>query len=109
MEAKPSSSGKEYGERSLGGEWVWNGTGRPDDAWVAPEPHVPPAAGTAIPSNTTIDALFTALYGTRSSHTSGTPTYLWVGVGRIQGQWPDGSHCTMWCEARPLFPAVLRL
>jgi hypothetical protein len=123
MEAKPTTPGSQYGQRSAGGEWMWAGTGRPDDAWVsvapsaaaskepppAPTPHAPPAAGTAIPSNTTIDALFTALYGTRSSHTTPTATYKWVDVGRIEGVWPDGSHCTAWLEARPLYPAVLRL
>jgi hypothetical protein len=71
-------------------------------------PHVPPAAGTVIPPSTTIDALFTTLYGTRSSHTTPTATYVWVAPGRIQGQWPDGSHCTAWLEARPLYPAVLK-
>jgi len=72
-------------------------------------PHVPPSTGTAIPSNTTIDALFTTYFGTRSTHTTPTASYAWAGNNKIVGTWPDGSHVTAWLEARPLFPAVLRL
>jgi hypothetical protein len=50
-EAKPGSSGTYYGEISPGGQWFWDGTGKPDDQWIAnpaaarepaPEPLVTP-------------------------------------------------------------------
>jgi hypothetical protein len=46
--------------------------------------------GTAIPAATTIDALFTALYATRSADlvTAGVPTYSWGRDNMIIAQWP---------------------
>lgn len=46
--------------------------------------------GAAIPANTTIDALFAALYATRSADlvAAGTPTYSWASDRMIIAQWP---------------------
>jgi hypothetical protein len=46
--------------------------------------------GAAIPAATTIDALFTALYATRSADlvTAGVPTYSWGRDNMIIAQWP---------------------
>jgi len=33
-EPKPAFAGTYYGELSPKGAWIWNGTGRVDDAWV---------------------------------------------------------------------------
>jgi len=70
---------------------------------------VPPIPGTVIPSNTTIDALMSSYFQTKSADKASTPTYSWAAYGRVLGTWPDGSHVTMWIEARPLYPAVVRL
>jgi hypothetical protein len=32
---KPTNPGTHYGEISPDGQWFWNGTGKPDDAWIA--------------------------------------------------------------------------
>jgi hypothetical protein len=47
--------------------------------------------GTAIASTTTIDALFAALYATRSADitAAGTPTYSWGTGNQIIAQWPS--------------------
>jgi hypothetical protein len=47
--------------------------------------------GTAIPSTTTIDALFTSLFATRSADITGagTPTYSWGSGNMIIAQWPS--------------------
>jgi len=37
-EAKPDFPGDHYGQLSAEGEWVWNGTGRPDDDWIPAQP-----------------------------------------------------------------------
>jgi hypothetical protein len=34
-ESKPSAPGFYYGQISSGGQWFWNGTGLPGDAWIA--------------------------------------------------------------------------
>jgi hypothetical protein len=34
LEPKPAFAGTYYGELSPKGAWIWNGTGRADDAWV---------------------------------------------------------------------------
>lgn len=69
-----------------------------------------PPPGTILPSTTTIDSIFTTLFGTRSTHTSSTPVYKWSDQkGRIIGIWPDGTMCIAHFEARPFYPAVLRL
>jgi hypothetical protein len=65
--------------------------------------------GSTIDPATTIDELFTALFTTRSTETSGTPDYMWTDVGVIKGIFPDGSLCSARLEARPLAPAVLAL
>jgi hypothetical protein len=46
--------------------------------------------GTVIASTTTIDALFTALYATRSADlvAAGTPIYSWGKDNMIIAQWP---------------------
>jgi hypothetical protein len=47
--------------------------------------------GTAIPSTTTIDALFTSLFATRSADitAAGTPAYSWGKDNMIIAQWPS--------------------
>lgn len=52
------------------------------------EPLTAPVPGTAIPAATTIDAIFTAVYGTRSSDLSAQPTYSWGTNNQIIAQWP---------------------
>jgi hypothetical protein len=51
-EPKPALFGTYYGELSPGGQWFWNGTGTPEDRWIAnpdikPEPLVNPTLAKA--------------------------------------------------------------
>lgn len=64
--------------------------------------------GTPIAPSTSIDALFSALFPTRSSDLGATPNYLWVDAGTIEASWP-GSSNAMYArlEARPNAPSVL--
>lgn len=64
--------------------------------------------GTPIAPSTSIDALFSALFPTRSSDLGTTPNYLWVDAGTIEASWP-GSSNAMYArlEARPNAPSVL--
>jgi hypothetical protein len=59
----------------------------PEEPVAQPQAITP---GTAIASTTTIDALFTALYATRSADitAAGTPTYSWGTGNQIIAQWP---------------------
>lgn len=41
-EAKPDVAGTYYGELSPLGQWFWNGTGTPDDSWIANPDQAPP-------------------------------------------------------------------
>ena len=57
------------------------------------QPSVEPLAitvGAAIPAATTIDALFSALFATRSADitAAGVPTYSWGANNQIIAQWP---------------------
>jgi hypothetical protein len=63
--------------------------------------------GTVITAATTIDALFTALYATRSADivAAGAPTYSWARDNMIIAQWPaiqtsptlPGNYSAMFC------------
>ena len=70
---------------------------------------VTPVPGTVIAPNTTIDALMSSYFQTRDSGRSSAPSYKWADYGRVAGVWSDGSHVTLWLEARPLYPAVVKL
>ena len=73
-------------------------------------PGVSPAAitpGTAIVSTTTIDALFTSLFATRSG-TQGTIAYLWSDPVTVMGTYTDGSCVMAHFEARPFAPTVIK-
>lgn len=88
MEPIPTTPGTFDGELSPGGEWKWEGTGTPDDKWISVL--TAPVPGTAIPAATTIDAIFTAVFGTRSADlvSAGTPTYSWGTNNQILATWP---------------------
>jgi hypothetical protein len=59
--------------------------------------------GTAIPIATTIDAVFTAIYGTRSAAL--TPnTYIYSDVNQVQCAFSDGSMIVARFEARAFNP-----
>jgi hypothetical protein len=59
----------------------------PEEPVAQPQAITP---GTAIASTTTIDALFAALFATRSADlvAAGTPTYSWGTGNQIIAQWP---------------------
>lgn len=40
-ESQPALPGTYYGELSPEGQWFWNGTGTPDDRWIANPQNVP--------------------------------------------------------------------
>jgi hypothetical protein len=59
--------------------------------------------GTAIPTTTTIDAIFTAIYGTRSAAL--TPnTYRYSDVNQVQCAFSDGSMIVARFEPRAFAP-----
>jgi hypothetical protein len=59
--------------------------------------------GAAIPIATTIDAVFTAIYGTRSAAL--TPnTYIYSDVNQVQCAFSDGSMIVARFEARAFAP-----
>jgi hypothetical protein len=62
--------------------------------------------GTAIPGTTTIDAVFTAIYGTRTN-APGTITYRYSDLNVVQGYYSDGSMITARFEPRPFAPVVI--
>ena len=80
-----------------------------------PETKAAPAAGTAIPGSTTIDALFTTLYATRSGDL-GAASYAWATPNSIvatfaSGTTPSaqlGSAMFARFEARPQYPSSIR-
>jgi hypothetical protein len=96
---------------------LWKYTG---GAWAdqgqAPsvEPQAAPAPGTAVAGTTTIDALFTTMFATRSSDL-GTPTYRWSDANTVQaifasGTTPtavNGSMMTCRFEARAFAPSSI--
>ncbi len=73
-----------------------------------------PAPGTAVVGTTTIDALFTTMYATRSGDL-GTPVYRWSDANTIQaiftsGTTPtalNGSMMTCRFEARAFAPSSI--
>jgi hypothetical protein len=71
--------------------------------------------GTAVPGTTTIDALFTSLFATRSSDL-GAASYVWATPNSIVGTFPAGTTPTaaLGCaliarfEARPVYPSSIK-
>jgi hypothetical protein len=62
--------------------------------------------GTAIPGTTTIDAIFTAIYGTRSAAL--TPnTYRYSDWNQVQCYFPDNSMIVARFEARQFYPNTI--
>jgi len=53
-EPKPTTPGEYFGQSSPGGEWEWNGTGRPDDQWISTQPLVT-VPGTALLSQAILE------------------------------------------------------
>jgi hypothetical protein len=80
-----------------------------------PEVQAAPAPGTAIPGTTTIDALFTTLFATRSGDL-GTASYAWATPTSIVGTFPAGTTpsavngCALFArlEARPTYPSSIK-
>jgi hypothetical protein len=82
----------------------------------AVEPLAQPAPGTAIPSTTTIDALFTTLFATRSADL-GAASYAWSSApNTIVATFPAGTTsaalngCALFAklEARSVYPSSIR-
>jgi hypothetical protein len=79
------------------------------------EPLAAPAVGTAVAPTTTIDALFTTLYATRSADL-GAASYVWATPNSIIGTFPAGTSntalnaCAVICrfEARPAYPSSIK-
>jgi hypothetical protein len=68
----------------------------------APEQQVV-TIGAAIPGTTTVDALFTAIYGTRSAAL--TPnTYRYSDTNQVQCYFPDNSMIVARFEPRAFYP-----
>jgi len=63
----------------------------------APEQLAAPAVGTAIVGTTTIDAIFTTVYGTRSANL-GTPTYRWSDFNKVQATFSAGTDLPGQCS-----------
>jgi len=78
-------------------------------------PLAAPAPGTAIPGSTTIDALFTTLFATRSGDL-GAASYVWATPNSIIGTFPAGTTptavnaCALIArfEARPAYPSSIK-
>jgi hypothetical protein len=68
------------------------------------------SSGTPIAPSATVDALFSAVFATRSSDLSGSPSYQWSDGVTIQGYWPGKSAIMlMHFEARPNAPSMIKL
>jgi hypothetical protein len=73
--------------------------------------------GAAVPAATTIDAIFTSLWATRSADLAATPTYTWVSASPwpiLAGTWPaattpQGQACQLIArfEIRPVGPSTI--
>ena len=78
-------------------------------------PLAAPAPGTAIPASTTIDALCTTLFATRSGDL-GAPTYAWGVTGTsiiatfTAGTTPSAVQCQIWIAFNPkeVWPSILQ-
>jgi hypothetical protein len=86
---------------------------KPEQSQEAVEPRVP-AAGSTIPATTTIDAIMTSLWATRSSDLAATPVYTWVVPGLLTATWPasttqSGQSAQMIArfEVRPVAPSTI--
>ena len=110
-------------------EWRWGGSAWQEVKRVpvpkTPEKAVPPAdaispqaapaPGTAVAGTTTIDALFTTMFATRSGDL-GAATYVWATPTAIIGTFPAGTSSTavngsrMYCrfEAGAPYPSSIR-
>ena len=74
-------------------------------------PTVTPTAitpGTAVVSTTTIDALFTALFATRTNTQGTISAYLWSDPVTVMGVYTDGSCVMAHFEARAFYPCTIR-
>jgi hypothetical protein len=111
-----------------GREWRWSGSAwqevnplrrMPVKAVPPPaeevSPQAAPAPGTAVAGTTTIDALFTTMFATRSGDL-GAATYVWATPTAIIGTFPAGTTPTavngsrMYCrfEAGAPYPSSIR-
>jgi hypothetical protein len=107
------AQGDVYITLDTGDAWQWTGTVWADVA-AAPAPKAAPAPGTAVAGTTTIDALFTTMYATRSGDL-GAATYRWSDANTIQaifaaGTTPtavNGSMMTCRFEARAFAPSSI--
>ena len=114
-------------------EWRWSGSAGTQMGWqevplrrmpaqekVSPpaeevSPQAAPAPGTAVAGTTTIDALFTTMFATRSGDL-GAATYVWATPTAIIGTFPAGTSSTavngsrMYCrfEAGAPYPSSIR-
>jgi hypothetical protein len=105
-------------------EWRWSGSRWQEVKRVSvPEtppvdevtPQAAPAPGTAVAGTTTIDALFTTMFATRSGDL-GAATYVWATPNAIIGTFPAGTTPTavngsrMYCrfEAGAPYPSSIR-
>src|SRR6516225_4831156 len=108
------AQGDVYITLDTGDAWQWTGTVWADVA-AAPAPKAAPAPGTAVAGTTTIDALFTTMYATRSGDL-GAATYVWATPTAIIGTFPAGTSSTavngsrMYCrfEAGAPYPSSIR-
>jgi hypothetical protein len=73
-----------------------------------------PAPGSVIAATTTIDAIMTSLWATRSADLAATPTYTWVVPGLLMATWPaantpQGQAAAMIArfEVRPVAPSTI--
>jgi hypothetical protein len=90
-----------------------NGEGQ-QQAPETPEVQAAPAPGTAVVGTTTIDALFTTMFATRSGDL-GAASYVWATPNSIIGTFPAGTTPSavnasmMICrfEARPNAPSSI--
>jgi hypothetical protein len=78
-----------------------------------PEPQAAPAPGTAIVGTTTIDAIFTTVYGTRSANL-GAATYQWSDFNAIQCRFASATDLPGQCsmilarfEPRAVVPSTI--
>lgn len=105
-------NGDIYIAGDTGRAWEYNAT---TSTWnELPQGQAAPPPGTAVVGTTTIDALFTTMFATRSGDL-GTATYAWATPTSIIGTFPAGTTPTaqnatamfVRFEARPNQPSVL--
>ena len=108
-------SGDVYITDDTGEAWSWSGSIWTDVGKEDVVPQAAPAPGTAVAGTTTIDALFTTMFATRSSDL-GAATYSWATANSIIGVFAAGTTPTalngsrMYCrfEAGAPYPSSIR-